>query len=415
MVDLLDRAGSAEAADVNFVVLLNADASTAAQTLATIFSQGSRLGSRLGGTPGNAQPEAGSGRALVSPLNVTADRRMNALILSGRRDSIELAQRLLRDIDKPWDASVTEVKLFRLIHATPSRILPLLEAVFKEGTPVPGAEGLSTFVSRLQTRRDGGKTVSTEQAKVRSALTLQADDASSTLIVAARADSLPLIEEVLKQIDISDASGLSTVRIYPLKHADAASLQKIITDLYSGPRTASARPADRPVITLDDRSNSMIVSGNEKAFAIVDSLLAQLDQPMALELRDIRILPLAHSDAAQLATTLQRLMDQRVTRQGSLGRSQAESLRVLIIPETRSNSLLVGGSKDAFELVESLAAKLDQSAPSLSGGVRIVPLEFADARTLSTSFLPILESMHSSSRPPAMTTKSSITSSKNST
>lgn len=137
VVDLLDRAGSAEAADVNFVVLLNADASTAAQTLATIFSQGSRLGSRLGGTPGNAQPEAGSGRALVSPLNVTADRRINAIILSGRRDSIELAQRLLRDIDKPWDASVTEVKLFRLIHATPSRILPLLEAVFKEGTPVP--------------------------------------------------------------------------------------------------------------------------------------------------------------------------------------------------------------------------------------------------------------------------------------
>ena len=400
VVDLLDRAGSAEAADVNFVVLLNADASTAAQTLTTIFSQGSRLGSRLGETPGNAQPEAGSGRALVSPLNVTADRRMNALILSGRRDSIELAQRLLRDIDKPWDASVTEVKLFRLIHATPSRILPLLEAVFKEGTPVPGAEGLSTFVSRLQTRRDGGKTVSTEQAKVRSALTLQADDASSTLIVAARADSLPLIEEVLKQIDISDASGLSAVRIYPLKHADAASLQKIITDLYSGPRTASARPADRPVITLDDRSNSMIVSGNEKAFAIVDSLLAQLDQPMALELRDIRILPLAHSDAAQLATTLQRLMDQRVTRQGSLGRSQAESLRVLIIPETRSNSLLVGGSKDAFELVESLAAKLDQSAPSLSGGVRIVPLEFADARTLSTSLNQLFSQRYQASTSP---------------
>lgn len=264
-------------------------------------------------------------------------------------------------------------------------MLPLLQSVFAEGPPVPGAEGISTFVSRLQTRRDGGKTLSTEQAKVRQALTLQADDNSGTLIVAARSDSLPLIEEVVAQIDVPDASGLSTVRIYPLKHADAATLQKIITDLYSGPRSANTRPADRPTITLDDRSNSMIVSGNDKAFAIVDSLLDQLDKEMPLELRDIRILPLAHADSAQLAGTLQKLMDQRVTRQGSLGKGQADSLRVLIVAEARSNSLLVGGGKDAFELVQSLAQKLDQAAPALSGGVRIVGLEYADARVLSAS------------------------------
>jgi type II secretion system protein D len=382
VVELLDKAGSAESADVNFVVLVNADAASAAQTLTSIFAQGARLGARPGG---QAQPEGGTAKGLVSPLNVTADTRMNALILSGRRDSIELAQRLLRDIDKPWDSAVTEVKLFRLKHATPSRVLPLLQSVFAEGPPVPGAEGISTFVSRLQTRRDGGKALSTEQAKIRQALTLQADDNSGTLIVAAKSDSLPLIEEVISQIDVPDASGLSTVRIYPLKHADAATLQKIVTDLYSGPRSANTRPADRPTITLDDRSNSMIVSGNEKAFAIVDSLLSQLDKEMPLEMRDIRILPLAHADSAQLAGTLQRLMDQRVSRQGSLGKGQADSLRVLIVPEARSNSLLIGGGKDAFELVQSLAEKLDQAAPALSGGVRIVGLEYADARVLAAS------------------------------
>jgi type II secretory pathway component GspD/PulD (secretin) len=382
VVELLDRAGSAEAADVNFVVLLHADANTAAQTLNTIFAQGIRLGLRSGGV---GQPESGTGKGLVSPLAVTADTRMNALILSGRRDSIELAQRLLRDMDKPWDNAVTEVKLFRLKHATPSRVLPMLQAVFAEGPAVPGAEGLTAFVTRLQTRRDGGKPVSTEQAKVRQALTLQADDTTGTLIAAARSDALPLIEEVLNQLDIPDASGLSTVRIYPLKHADAATLQKIVTDLHSGPRSANTRPADRPTLTLDDRSNSLIVAGNEKAFAIVDSLLAQLDREMPLEMRDVRILPLAHAEATQLAATLQRLMDQRVARQGSLGRGQAESLRVLILPEPRSNSLLVGGGKDAFELVESLARRLDQAEPGLSGGVRIVPLEYADSRILSAS------------------------------
>ena len=382
VVEMLDQVGSAEAADFAVVALLHAEARTASQTLTTIFTQGARLGTRQDG-PG--KPESGSGRALASPLNVTPDTRLNALVLSGRKDSIELARKLIKDLDRPWDASVTEVKVFRVKYATPSRLLPMLQSVFAEGPAVPGTEGLNNYVSRLQTRREGGKAVITEQAKTRTALTLQADDDSSALIVAARADTLPVIEELLAQLDIPDASGLSTVRIYPLKHADASAVQKIITDLHSGPRNANTKPADRPTITLDDRSNSMIVSGNDKAFAIIDNLIAQLDKPMAPEFRDIRILPLAHADAAQLAATLQRLMDQRVARQGSLGKGQADSLKILVLPEPRSNSLLVGGGKDAFELVESLARRLDEAAPGLTGGVRIVPLEYADARILASS------------------------------
>ena len=382
VVEMLDQVGSAEAADFAVVALLHAEARTASQTLTTIFTQGARLGTRQDG-PG--KPESGSGRALASPLNVTPDTRLNALVLSGRKDSIELARKLIKDLDRPWDASVTEVKVFRVKYATPSRLLPMLQSVFAEGPAVPGTEGLNNYVSRLQTRREGGKAVITEQAKTRTALTLQADDDSSALIVAARADTLPVIEELLAQLDIPDASGLSTVRIYPLKHADASAVQKIITDLHSGPRNANTKPADRPTITLDDRSNSMIVSGNDKAFAIIDNLIAQLDKPMAPEFRDIRILPLAHADAAQLAATLQRLMDQRVARQGSLGKGQADSLKILVLPEPRSNSLLVGDGKDAFELVESLARRLDEAAPGLTGGVRIVPLEYADARILASS------------------------------
>ena len=397
VVEMLDQAGSAEAADFAVVALLHADARTTGQTLTTIFTQGARLGTRQDG-PG--KPEAGSARALASQLNVTADARLNALILSGRKDSIELARKLIKDLDKQWDSAVTEVKVFRVKYATPSRLLPMLQSVFTEGPSVPGTEGLNNYVSRLQTKREGGKAVSTEQAKTRTALTLQADDNAGALIVAARADTLPLIEELLTQLDIPDASGLSTVRIYPLKHADATAVQKIITDLHSGARNANAKPSDRPTITLDDRSNSMIVSGNDKAFAIIDNLIAQLDKPMAPEFRDIRILPLAHADAAQLAATLQRLMDQRVTRQGSLGKGQGDGLKVLVLPEPRSNSLLVGGGKDAYELVESLARKLDDAAPSLTGGVRIVPLEYADARILAASFNQLFTQRYQASTSP---------------
>ena len=76
-----------------------------------------------------------------------------------------MARKLIKDLDKQWDSAVTEVKVFRVKYATPSRLLPMLQSVFTEGPSVPGTEGLNNYVSRLQTRREGGKAVSTEQAK----------------------------------------------------------------------------------------------------------------------------------------------------------------------------------------------------------------------------------------------------------
>ncbi len=382
IVDLLDRGPVAPGLDVRFVHLNHADAATVAQSLNTIFAQALRLAS---GPTGPGEPEGEPGRALVGPLNVTADPRLNGLLLAGRPESLDLAGRILEDLDQEWEGFYTEVRLIRVKFATASRLLPLLQSVFAEGPPVPGSEGVATYVTRLRALRENGRPVTTDQPKVRAALTLQADDAANVIVVAARNDALPLIEEVVAQLDVPDAGGVATVRIYPLENADAASVRRVLTELYSGPRAATLRPEERPTLSLDDRSNALIVSGNEKAFGVVEGLIAQIDKPLPLELRDIRILPLENADAAELAGTLQRLMDQRVTRQAALGRGQADSLRVLIVPENRSNSLLIGGGQDAYDLVASLAAELDKSAPELKGAVRLVTLEHADARVVASS------------------------------
>ena len=187
-----------------------------------------------------------------------------------------------------------------------------------------------------------------------SALTIQADETANVLVVAARSDMLPLIEEIIKQLDIPAATGLNVVRIYPLLHAEPASVQKILNDLYASPRTAQLRPEEKPTITIDDRTQSLIVAGNEKTFTLIDTMLTSLDRQITVEMRDVKILPLEHGDAADLAATIQKLMDARVTQKAALGRAQAEGLRVMVIAEPRSNSLLVGGSKESFELVASL-------------------------------------------------------------
>ncbi len=384
VIDLLDTPAMVEGVRVRFVRLAHADAASTATTLTTLFSQGRTLATGPAG-PG-AEPQSEAGKALAHPLTVAIDARSNTLILSGQPDTLELAAKVVADIDQPLERFVTDIRLFRLKHASASRLLPLLRSVFTEGPSVPGTEGLATQVTRLRTLRDGGDaSKSSQTAKSRAALTLQADDISNILLVAARTDMLPLIEDVVNQLDIPAASGLETVRVYPLQHADPASIQKILSDLFTGPRSTTLRDEDKPIVSLDPRTASLIVAGNSKAFAILDSLLAKLDQKLDFDLRDIQLVPLQHADASLVATTLQRLMDARISQRALRTPGAADSLKVVILADTRSNSLLVGGSREGFELVQSLAKQLDDASPALAGRIRIVPVENADARVLAST------------------------------
>lgn len=396
VVAMMDTVPVAEGVEVKLVPLEHADATTVLQTLTSIFAQGQRLGA--GPTGPNAEPTNAPGRALVAPLNLAADARANTVILSGRSESIELAQRVIADLDKPLDRFLTDVRLFRLNHASAIRLVPLLQAVFTEGPAVPGAEGLSTQVTRLRALRDGEIPKMTTVPKSRAALTIQADDTANILVVAARTDAMALIADVIAELDIPAASGLETVRVYPLTHADPAPVAKVIADLYTGPRAANLRNDDKPIVSVDERTSSLIVAGNGKSFAIIEGLLQKLDQQLPFDLRDIRILPLENADANTMAATLQRLVDARVTARAAANRGSADNLKIIILADPRSNSLLVGGSRDSFELVEGLARQLDRSAPALSGQIRLIPVTNADARVLSATLTTLFDQRYAAAR-----------------
>ncbi len=395
VVDLMDSVPVLEGVSIRFHRLEHADAAAVAQVITTVFTQGKQFAAGPGGPGGEPARE---GRALVNPLTVSVDNRGNTLILSGQPDGIELALRIARDMDRELEGAVTDVRLFRLKHASATRLVPLLQSVFTEGPSVPGTEGLSTQVTRLRTLKDVQKSKENQTPKTRTALTIQADDQSNVLVVAARSDNLPLIADVIEQLDIPSASGLESVRVYPLEHSDPAAIQKVLTDLYTGPRSANIRAEDRPIITVDPRTSSLVVAGNSKAFAIIEALLKQLDQKLPFDLRDIAIVPLEHADASVVGPTLQKLMDARVTQRATLNQGQADTLKVVIIPDQRSNSLLVGGGREAFEMVQSLAKQLDNAGPALAGRVRLIPMKYADARVVAGTLGTLFEQRYAALR-----------------
>ena len=147
-----------------------------------------------------------------------------------------------------------------------------------------------------------------------------------------------------------------------------------------------------------NRTGSLIVAGNAKSFAIIEGLLQSLDRDLPFDLRDIRILPLEHADANVVAGTLQKLMDARLTQRVTLNKGQSDALKVVILADPRSNALLVGGGRDAFDMVQALAKQLDTAAPALSGRIRLVAVQFADARVLAATLTTLFDQRYSAAR-----------------
>ncbi|HAH99635.1 MAG TPA: hypothetical protein DCO70_09875, partial [Verrucomicrobiales bacterium] len=137
-----------------------------------------------------------------------------------------------------------------------------------------------------------------EAPSSRDALTIQGDDSTNTIIVAARSDLLPLIEDVIKTLDIPAAGGMESIQIYPLEHANAATIENIIENLFKGPSRRQVRPEDRPNVVVDSRTNALIVAASQKTLAIVMSLITRLDQKPENPGILIEVLPLEHNDAS---------------------------------------------------------------------------------------------------------------------
>ncbi len=387
VIELMDRMPLTQDGAVRVMPLKHADAQSVMTILREVFVQGKTLAGRPG-TPTAARAEPGdeAGKGLVDPLNVSADLRTNTLVITGTNESLALAEKIVDDLDKQEGKFTTEVRLFQLQHVDAAQIAPMLQSVFLEVPSQPaGADGLRAQVTRLRTVLDEEPARQSELPRTRPTLTIQAVPSTQTLVVAARSDVMPLIADVVKSLDIQGPRDRNGVRMFPLNNAEASRVKTIIDALYTGPNAASTRPEDRPNVAIDTRTNVLIVSASDKTFAVIEALLQDIDRHLPVELRDIRLVTLKNAEAATLATVLQRMMDARVTRQQALGVADAESLRVIIAADPRSNALIVGGSNEGYELVKMLAGELDDAGPALKGQVQLLPLKHANAGTLASS------------------------------
>ena len=218
-----------------------------------------------------------------------------------------------------------------------------------------------------------------------------ADPITKQIIVQAGAENMALVKARIAELDREGvASGLTTIRIYPVKRADVDAVATIINQWARSREKAAGKgrsigPGDVVKASAERLSQSVVVTASESNHLIIQGLIDGLDDENlgGRNRRTREVLPLQHANASDLANSLMQLFRQSAARRsGDPG--------PLFVFDAASNSIVANVNEDELKEVRDLLAQLD-TEDARQYEIHVLNLNNADAaavtRTLSDIFI----------------------------
>ncbi len=281
---------------------------------------------------------------VVSPTPVTIDEAYEAFlsILDANGMTIVPHGRFLKIVDTGGIASDT----------TP---------IYDRGEPLPDTDRFVTRLYRLHS------TSATEASNLLGKFKSKEGDISvyepgSLLIITDRADNIQRMVRILEEIDVGGAG--TSMWIEPIHYGSAADMAKQFNDLFdlNQPGGAKGAPGLMKVIP-DDKTNSLIIVGTEDAYTKLLELLKRVDLAPAASGK-IRVLPLQHAVAEELAATMtQMLSGAKSTSNQNKPGAPAPVFEgdVRVVADKATNSLVVTSSARDYAQIRLVVDQLDRA------------------------------------------------------
>ena len=182
--------------------------------------------------------------------------------------------------------------------------------------------------------------------------------------VQARSKSIPT---VLKD-EGRRADDRFVTRIIRLAYADPEDIRKFIQPLVS--KTS--------MVLADSNANLLVITD---ALANINRLLEIIEAvDVPSEDEELEIIPLKYASAASIGKSIGQLFTQARTARRRTARTQAATVK--IIPDERTNSLIVFAPREDIDKLRSLLAQLDVEVTTEGGNIHVYYLQHADAEEL---------------------------------
>ncbi|WP_371189537.1 type II secretion system secretin GspD [Thalassotalea maritima] len=162
-----------------------------------------------------------------------------------------------------------------------------------------------------------------------------------------------------------DRAGDKDVQMVKLEHASAGEMVRIIENINKPATGKSDTPAFLiPQIVADDRTNTVIISGERQARARIAKLIARLDSELETS-GNTRVYYLKYSKAKDLVQVLQSVSDSIQKSTTSTGTTGTPAVRrnsqrnVSIEAHEDTNTLVITAEPDMLRSLESVIRQLD--------------------------------------------------------
>ena len=197
---------------------------------------------------------------------------------------------------------------------------------------------------------------------------LAAYPAGNILIISDRANNVNRMMRIIRRID---QVGDQDVEVVPLLNASAAEVVRVMNSLYQG--AAAAAEGGTPMrVVADERSNSVLISGDQNQRLRVRALIAHLDTPLEAG-GDTRVRYLHYANADKIAPKLKEQMTgiaQATAGAGGApgagGSPQAQADKnSLIWADPSNNALIITAPPKVMRQIMAIIDKLDIRRPQV--------------------------------------------------
>ena len=211
--------------------------------------------------------------------------------------------------------------------------------------------------------------------------TVDVDERANQIIITDYTDNLRGASDLIDALDNTRSDDVA-IRIIPLKHIAADQLSKEIDPLY---QKIGGKSSGKGTITVsvDDRSNSLIVLSSLADFAAIKKLVDTLDTEDAQE-KTAQTFILKNADAQDVA---KQLRDLNQSQPATSSRhsffysppSETPEKKISVVADRRRNAVIVQGPPTQMESIRKMIQELDEPVSDGSLAPQIYPLKYASA------------------------------------
>jgi general secretion pathway protein D len=329
--------------------------------------------------PNKAAPPAAQLRQFEG-VEIESLPDLDVIILRGRDQDLDQLAEIIKQLERISQETQPEVRVYPLRYAQS-------EAV---------AEIVTQASSDLVSGRAGKITV-TPLVKPNSLLLIGWGDAVNAVV------------QLIHQLDQPVAPQTQSA-VFRLRYASANAAQQTLDTFFSN-RNALA---PRIQVTVDSRTNSLIVHAAPRDMQEVRRIIQDLDRPDSAAVNRAHIFQIENALAADVAQTLQQAIEaasgnaersailelqtfdaegQRILRSGTLEHVQ-------ITPNPRNNTIIVSSPAESLQLIAALIRQLD--SPADQAQIKVFQIVNGDAASLVETLRSLLPSQPGTSAGPQL-------------